>query len=607
MNEIEEIKSKIDIVDFIGEYIRLTRAGSSFKGLCPFHNEKTPSFNVSEERQRFHCFGCGKGGDIFTFLMEMEGLEFREALETLAERAGVEYKKGNAFSHQKNTNTKNIYTLLQEATEFYEKKLWEGEGTKALGYIKSRGIDDETLRQFKIGFAPSGWHTLQTFLLSRGFNEQDLVQAGLIVQKEDENVSSQNRTYDRFRERIMFPVFDPLGRVVGYSARVLPGENEKNAKYINTPETSVYHKSRVMYGLFQAKEYIKKERTVIVVEGNMDVLAMHKAGFKNTVAVSGTALTQEHLTLFKRYAREVVFFFDRDSAGQQAMKKSVEMGYRQDIPSSIITITKGKDAADMALEYQKELQEAVQNARPSMEYFLDIWSKEYDLSEAEGKKYFAQETLFMINAMTDEVEVSHWMSRVASTLNVEIDALYSLLGKKKQESRGKEYLYKEKKEESFFGENKERLEILDEKASAFCFFYPKVWEYFAKEYTERGRSEYIAKGTLFAELLFSGEKSEYSFESVRLLLENSLRARAEKAYHDLEIEQLEKGPLSFGEAKKELLYLQKEMEKEFLRKNIKKMQEEIYEAEKNKKYDTVRELSEEMVRLVRRMHSVQDN
>ncbi|NCU41989.1 MAG: DNA primase, partial [Candidatus Moranbacteria bacterium] len=323
MNEIEEIKSKINIIDFIGEYIRLTRAGSSFKGLCPFHNEKTPSFNVSEERQRFHCFGCGKGGDIFTFLMEMEGLEFREALETLAERAGVEHKKGSTFSQEKNTNTKNIYTLLQEATSFYEKQLWEEQGVKALSYVKARGIDDEILKQFRIGFAPFGWHTTQTFLLSSGFNEQDIINAGLVVQKEEDTSSSKKHTYDRFRERIMFPVFDPLGRVVGYSARVLPGENEKNAKYINTPETSVYHKSRIMYGLFQAKEYIKKERKVIVVEGNMDVLAMHKSGFKNTVAVSGTSLTQEHFILLKRYAREVVFFFDSDVAGQQAMKKSV--------------------------------------------------------------------------------------------------------------------------------------------------------------------------------------------------------------------------------------------------------------------------------------------
>ncbi|NCU42209.1 MAG: hypothetical protein EOM19_05855, partial [Candidatus Moranbacteria bacterium] len=313
---------------------------------------------------------------------------------------------------------------------------------------------------------------------------------------------------------------------------------------------------------------------------------------------------QEHFILLKRYAREVVFFFDSDVAGQQAMKKSVEMGYRQDVPSSIVTITKGKDAADMALEYPEELQHSVQNARPSMEHFLDVWAGEYDLSEAEGKKYFAQEAIFMISAMVDEVEISHWMSRVASMLNVEIDVLYSLLGKKKKDSSGKEYLYKEKKEDSSFAEPRERFKILDEKASAFCFFYPKVWEYFTKEYTEQGRSEYIAKDTLFVEVLLSGEKCDYSFEGVRLLLENNLRDQAEKAYHDLEIEQLEKGPLSFQEAKKELLYLRREMEKEFLRKNIKKMQQEIYEAEKNKKQDTVRELSEEMIRLVKRMHSV---
>ncbi|HOX10427.1 MAG TPA: DNA primase, partial [Candidatus Moranbacteria bacterium] len=298
-NNVEEVKARLNIVDIVSEYVRLTKAGANWKGLCPFHHEKSPSFMVNEDKQIFHCFGCAKGGDVFTFVQEMESLEFREVLKMLADKAGVQLEQ---YKSEDTGNKKRILAALELATKFYETQLWKGMGKdKIMQYLHERGLTDKSIQKFRLGYAPNGWDNIIKFLTGRGFTIQEIAQTGLLVEKtadSNQNTANSNKNfYDRFRDRIMFPISDNMGNVIGYSARVAPGGDESQAKYVNTPETVVYHKSKVLYGLNHAKQDIKNKNYVLLVEGNMDVIASSQAGLGNVVAVSGTALTPDQILM----------------------------------------------------------------------------------------------------------------------------------------------------------------------------------------------------------------------------------------------------------------------------------------------------------------------
>ncbi len=492
MSDIEEIKNRISIVDLVGEYIRLQKAGSNWKALCPFHNEKTPSFMVSEERRSFHCFGCGKGGDIFSFVMEMEGIGFREALERLAEKAGVELKKTwNRGSETGNRDgKKRLFAILELAEKWYEKNLWEGKGKeRILGYLRGRGLSDESIKKFRLGYAPEGWRNILNFLVNRGFSMEDIEKTGLLVKKEKisnfkpariasqneaggfqisneiQNSKSQNRKemfYDRFRDRIMFPIQDIMGQVVGFSARISPGGDEKSAKYVNTPQTVLYDKSKILYGLNFAKMEIKKKDEAILVEGNMDVIASHQAGFENTVAVSGTALTEEQVKILKRYGENIKMGFDMDSAGQQAARRSIKTCLENDLNVKIILLSSGKDAADSLRKNPEIWKTAVESAEDVMEYyFKEIFSR-YDPQKPVEKKKIAQELLNMIKDIANPIEQSHWLKILAGKITTEEKILLDILQKAKKNSfhrpladkmeRGKENITREKNiEEKILG------------------------------------------------------------------------------------------------------------------------------------------------------------
>lgn len=411
---IEEIKTRLNLVEFIGSYVRLEKSGVHYKACCPFHQERTPSFMVNEEKAMWHCFGCGKGGDVFAFVMEMEGLEFREALKMLAERAGVELPQYKG--EEKNKETKDrIFDLLELATKFYEKQL-QGEAgkKKILSYLASRGLSPESIQKFRLGYAPDGWRHMLDFLVGRGFRTEEIEQAGLILKKD-----GGNGYYDRFRDRIMFPIFDILGRVIGYSARVAPGGDETQAKYINTPETPVYHKSRVLYGLFHGKQAMKQAGATVIVEGNMDVIAMHQAGIENTVAVSGTALTLEQLTLIKRYGNEVRLFFDMDGAGQKAARKSAELALEKELLVSVIALPFGKDAADMGKESPEKLREAVAQSVPVLKYFLDASLVKNDRDTSDGKRKIVDEYTELLMFVKNPIERAHWVKELAREIKME--------------------------------------------------------------------------------------------------------------------------------------------------------------------------------------------
>ena len=410
----DEIKARLNIVELIGSYVRLEKSGTHFKACCPFHQERTPSFMVNEEKNMWHCFGCGKGGDVFAFVMEIEGLEFKEALTLLAERAGVELPQYKG--EEKNKETKDrIYDLLELSTKFYEKQLWEGSGKeKILAYLKGRGLSEDSLHTFRLGYAPDGWRHLLEFLVGRGFRPEEIEQAGLVLKKE-----GGKGHYDRFRDRIMFPIFDILGRVIGYSARVAPGGDETQAKYINTPETPIYHKSRALYGLYQAKQAMKQAKATTVVEGNMDVIALHQAGIENTVAVSGTALTPEQLTLMKRYGDEVRLFFDMDGAGQKAARKSAELALDKELLVSIIALPFGKDAADMGKDDPEKLKSVVEKPVPALQYFLQTTLAKYDRTLPDGKRKIVEEYTELLLAVKNPIERAHFIKELAREIEME--------------------------------------------------------------------------------------------------------------------------------------------------------------------------------------------
>lgn len=411
----EEIKARINIVELIGTYVRLEKAGTHYKACCPFHQERSPSFMVNEEKNMWHCFGCGKGGDAFAFVMEIEGLDFREALTLLAEKTGVELPKYQVTDQGTKDNKDRLFSLLELATKFYEKQLWEGSGReKILAYLRSRGLTDESIKKFRLGYAPDGWRHQLEFLTSKGFTLHELEQTGTILKRE-----GGNGHYDRFRDRIMFPIFDIFGHVIGYSARVAPGGDESQAKYINTPETPIYHKSRALYGLFHAKQAMKQTGSTVVVEGNMDVIAMHQAGIPQTVAVSGTALTDEQLNLMKRYGKEVRLFFDMDGAGQKAARKSAELALEKELEVSIVSLPSGKDAADMGRDDAEKLREVVTQAKPALTYFLGSSLEKFDITTSSGKRQVVDDYTELLRVVKNPIERSGAIKDLARALDMD--------------------------------------------------------------------------------------------------------------------------------------------------------------------------------------------
>src|SRR6185369_944736 len=421
----EEIKARINIVEFIGTYVRLEKSGTHWKACCPFHQERSPSFMVNEEKAMWHCFGCGKGGDVFAFVMEMEGLDFRETLVMLAQKAGVELPKYRNDVKEERGNKERLFELLELSAKFYEKQLLDGSGQKnILPYLTGRGLSLESIKRFHLGYAPEGWRHIFDFLQERGFRPEEIEQTGLILKKE-----GGMGFYDRFRDRIMFPIYDIFGHVIGYSARVAPGGDESQAKYINTPETMLYHKSKALYGLFHAKQAMKQTGKTIIVEGNTDVIAMHQAGLENTVAVSGTALTAEQLTIMKRYGNQVCLFFDMDGAGQKAARKSAELALAKELEVRIIALPFGKDAAEIGREGGEKLQAAVNQSVDALEYFLKQSVETNGKETPQGKRKIVEDYTTLLTAVTNPIERAQAIKALAREIEMEEKLITSIVNK----------------------------------------------------------------------------------------------------------------------------------------------------------------------------------
>lgn len=418
MEATEEIKSRLDIVDVIQEYLPLKPAGSgSFKGLCPFHHEKSPSFFANRPRQSWHCFGCDQGGDAISFVMQMEGMEFREALELLAQKTGVQLP---AFDPAKTSQRKRLYEVNELAAKWFRATLLnDPRAEHARAYAAKREIDELTGDLWKIGYAPNEWDALSNALKKKDVTEEEMIAAGLVGKRE-----SGSGIYDRFRDRLMFTICDIHGNVVGFTGRVL-NPDAKEAKYVNTPETPIYKKSLVLYGLDKAKGEIKRSNLAVIVEGNMDVVSSHRAGITNVVASSGTALTGEQLALLKRFTPNLAIAFDQDNAGNAATIRGLDLARALDFNIRIITLPPeaGKDPDDAVRKDPALWREAITRATNIIEWIYRNAFRGRDTSKPEEKKMIARDALTEIRNIKDPVERDAWISRLANDLGVTADAL----------------------------------------------------------------------------------------------------------------------------------------------------------------------------------------
>jgi len=412
MDQIDQVRRKVDIVELISSYgVVLKKAGRSFKALCPFHEEKTPSFMVSPERQIFKCFGCGEAGDVYGFLMKKEGMEFGEALRMLADRVGVEL---TSFRPSESQKLKERFLEINHlASEYYHYVLMEHKsGKKALQYLQNRGISKSLMKMFKLGYAPGGWESLVGFLVKKkGYKVNELEQAGLVIR-------GKRSYYDRFRERIMFSLWDEKKRVVGFAGRVLE-KDDKQAKYMNTPETLVYHKSRVLYGLETTKDEIKKANKVVVVEGELDAISSYKAGVKNVVAIKGSALTEEQVELISRFTDNVALALDEDTAGAAAALRGIETAEKRGINVRVIRVKYGKDPDECVQKSTRLWKDSVKEAMPVYDFIIETAVKRYGVKTPEGKRKVSDEVSKKLATISNEVIKDHYIKKLAKLLEVD--------------------------------------------------------------------------------------------------------------------------------------------------------------------------------------------
>ena len=463
-SEIEQIKSRLNIVDVVGEYIKLEKAGINYRALCPFHNEKTPSFFVSPSRQMWHCFGgCNEGGDIFKFVMKIEGIEFIDALKLLAKKAGVQLKTSSKKYEEIKTQREKLLDICKKATIFFSTQLNKSKtGLEAKDYLMKRGLKEETIKEWKIGYAPSTWDSLCNYLIGLGYERKDIIDAGLASEK----------FFDRFRSRIIFPICDFNGQPVGFTGRVFNSDDE--AKYLNTPNTLLYDKSQALYGLDKAKVEIRKNDSCVLVEGNVDCIMSHQSGVKNCLAVSGTALTPAHLGIIKRFSNNLILSFDMDLAGNNATKKGIDMALKNGFNVKVISMNSEKDPADIILSSgEDEWKKIIKEAKPINQFYFDLSFKDRDVRSVEDKKKIVSELLPIFKKIDNTIEQTYWIQKLAEKLSIREDDI-------RQEMK-KVNLPKQEVEVQKEKAGKSRKELLEEAILSMVLIEPSMVETLTEE------------------------------------------------------------------------------------------------------------------------------
>jgi DNA primase len=480
LSPIEEIKNRLDLVEVISGYIKLKKAGANYRALCPFHSEKKPSFFVSPARQIWHCFGCNLGGNIFKFIMQIEGVEFGDALRILAQKAGVELKREDP---KLKTQRQRAYEIYKLATKFFQKQLAESKkGLEAKKYlIEQRGITEESIRDWQLGYAPDTWRGLSDFLISQGYKREEVEKAGLSIRNQKGDI------YDRFRGRIMFPIFDLNSQPVGFGGRIFQQlATESAAKYLNTPNTILYDKSKILYGLDKAKMEIRKQNFSILVEGYIDVILNHQIGFKNTIATSGTALTNYQLRILKRYSENILTAFDMDIAGDSATKRGIDLAQSYGFNIKVIVMPKERDPAAVISDSPEKWKKLVKDSKSILDFYFETTFDRFDEKTPQGKKEISKIILPVIKRIPNRIEQSHWIQKLSRKLEVREEDVLAEIQKIKAEAPEIE---PEVEESSPQKSRKEKLEerlvaFLLKSPSNFSLISEKDLEYFSPQISQ---------------------------------------------------------------------------------------------------------------------------
>ncbi len=593
MDDKELIKEKLNIVDLISEYLPLKKAGVNFKANCPFHNEKTPSFVVSPERQIWHCFGCSKGGDCYTFLMEYENLELPEALRILAKKAGVELLETSSWDSGISSKKEKIYKLNSLALGFYHFLLTKHNiGKKALLYLlQKRKIKEGVLNTFMIGFAPGLNNALSNYLISKKkYKKEDLTEAGLATQRGGDIV-------DFFTNRIIFPLADHRGNIIGFSGRVLDDQQALGSKYVNTRETIVYHKGDVFFGLNIAKDEIKKENQAIVTEGEFDVISAFQEGIKNIIAVKGTALTENQVNLLSRFTQKVSLCFDMDKAGQDAIKRSLPILEKKGLITTVVLIADGKDPDESIKNGPLAFKKAIQNDVGIYDYLISKFFSEFDKKTIDGKRKISDELLPILQGIENEIVKEHYFKKLA----LELDTSYESIVKQAERRVKKDSISLKTIE---LKDKRSREEILEEyllslilQAKDFINVFKKAKDILENSLPKNSSYQKILN------MLFSFEnENKTSFDDKKFI--NSLPSELLDAYNTSYLNPLPK----FEEEKTYLEEAEKvarELKVVYLKSRIKAVSEKIKNKEKEGKKEELEVFEKELSNLLQYLQKTQ--
>jgi len=575
---LEEIKNKSNIVDIISPYVPLKKAGVNFKALCPFHQEKTPSFMVSPEKQIWHCFGCGRGGDAISFIMEMEGLEFYDALKFLGEKVGVKVAPVHREAY---SQKKQLYELNELAAKLFKHILWKTKpGERVLTYLRKRGLKDDTIDQFKLGYAPNQRDILSKFLIKNKFPLPLIVQSGLCIKKDHFSLK-EIPIFDRFRGRAIFPIINQAGSIVGFSGRIMPYFEEENiAKYLNSPDSPIFNKSFVLFGLNFAKQEIIKKDYVVLVEGQMDVVSSHQAEFLNTVASSGTSLTESQLDLLRRFSRNLYFAFDKDQAGQIATERGIGLALAKDFNVYIVFVPKPfKDVDECLKNNPKKWKQALEKRKNILEYFFALYAK--NAKTIEEQQEAAEKILPFLRMIKNPIVQGEWIQRLSSRLNISEPSLYEALSQIK--NKDKTILKQEIPEKNL----KEIHKEIEKRIIAILFIFPA---FFRK--TKKDLNLFLKNNPLYTIWLkFYNQKSRSKDAFLGKLKNPALPLAVLEVENDYDRTDRDL-------AEKELIDLLNFLKKEYKQKQIDILQEKIRICEKTKNLTQLKKLLRELQNII---------